>query len=99
MLQHVYTLHCLYFFCVIRLYIRHENLHKINNADIILDYSDIHGFYGMIKTKSQYLAANLKNYYCKVNASQKALQNFKEWAIKWQQKISQQVFTNFHVQS
>ena len=74
---------------VIRLYIRRENLHKINNADIILDYSDIHGFYGMIKTKSQYLAANLKDYYCKVNTSQKALQNFKEWAIKWQQKISQ----------
>lgn len=73
---------------IISVFIRSEKLHKMNNVDIVLDYSDVHGFYGIIRTKPKNIANNLKDYYCKVNSTQKALQNFKEWAIQWQQKIS-----------
>ena len=73
---------------VIKLFIRHENLHKMSFADIILDYSNADGFYGVIKNKSSNFPVNSKDFYCKVNTSENALNSFKTWASNWNQKFS-----------
>ena len=73
---------------VIKLFIRHENLHKMSFADIILNYSNADGFYGVIKKKSSEVPVKAKNYYCKVNTSENALKTFKAWASNWNQIFS-----------
>ena len=72
---------------VIRHYIYKENLNKMPNADIILDYSKTDGFYGVIIDKLKKIP-NSRQYFCKVNTSNSALENFKDWAINWSKKIS-----------
>ncbi|MBD9223013.1 hypothetical protein EGQ24_03820 [bacterium] len=73
---------------VIKLFIRHENLHKMSFADIILNYSNADGFYGVIKKKNCKVSASAEDFYCKVNTSEKALNSFKAWASNWNQRFS-----------
>lgn len=79
---------------VIKLYIRHQNLHKMNYADIILDYNNTDGFYGVIKNKSKKAPKLYYNNPCKVNTSENALGNFKSWANEWNERLSKYVSWN-----
>ena len=72
----------------IKSYIWQENLHKMNYVDIILDYSMGDGFYGIIRNKERKIPIMLKNYYCKINTSDNALKNFKDWVSQWNQRFA-----------
>lgn len=72
---------------VIKIFIREEKLHKMPNVNIILDYSNAAGFYGVITDKSKNIP-NSKNYFCKINTSNSALETFKQWVNNWNKKMA-----------
>ena len=74
-------------YIVIKKFIHKESLHKMSNVDIILDYSNADGFYGVVKNKMKKIPDS-KNYFCKVNPSSSGLEAFKNWVNSWNQRFA-----------
>lgn len=73
---------------VIKVYIRKEKLHRMNHVDIILNYSNNDGFYGVIADKNKKIPMKSEDYFCKVNTATNALERFKEWVKYWENRLS-----------
>lgn len=71
----------------IKNYIRSEKLHKLENVDIILHYSNCDGFYGVISNKEGRIPLNSNNRLYKVNTTLSCLEEFKNWAKRWNNRL------------
>ena len=67
--------------------LRKENLHKTKNVDVILQYREPEGFYGVISNKKQG-TPNHPLYRHPLSTDKNQLNNFGKWVLAWDKLYS-----------